>query len=55
MFHKIDINPSSPPSFQLPAECFIAKIAAVFYDRDSNSQISWIKIALSFISSNMLL
>ena len=34
MFHEIEINPSSPTSFQHPAECLMAKIAAVFYDKD---------------------
>ena len=48
MFHKIEINPSSPPSFQLPAECLMAKIAAVFYDKDQQLSISWIKICPLF-------
>ena len=48
MFHKIEINPSSPPSFQLPAECLMAKIAAVFYDKDQQLLMSWIKICSLF-------
>ena len=48
MFHKIEINPSSPLSFQLPAECLMAKIAAVFYDKDQQLSVSWIKICSLF-------
>ena len=48
MFHKIAINPSSLPSFQLPAECLMAKIAAVFYDKDQQLLMSWIKICSLF-------
>ena len=33
-WHEIEINSSSPPSFQLPAECLMAKIAAIFHDKD---------------------